>query len=295
MKKILALLLTALFVVVLAACGSNEGEETQTGSDSTEENGGEATEETQENTEIVVGASSTPHAVILEEAKPLLAEKGITLKIEQYQDYIFPNKDLANGTLDANYFQHVPYLNDQEEEFGYDFVNLGGIHIEPMGVYSKNIKSVDEIPDGTTVIISRSIPDHGRILALFEEQGLIKLKEGVDKVSAKIDDIVENPKNLNFDPSVEAALLPEMYDKEEDALVAINTNYAIEADLNPTEDSLFIEGAKSPYVNVVAARSEDKDNEALKTLVEVLQSEEIQNFIKEEFQGNIVPAPTEGE
>ncbi|QDP41006.1 MetQ/NlpA family ABC transporter substrate-binding protein [Radiobacillus deserti] len=285
MKKYLLLLATAFLVALLAACGNDEGSENNASSD----------EGSEESKEIVIGASSVPHAEILEKAKPLLEEKGITLKIEEYQDYILPNKDLDNGTLDANYFQHPPYLKAQEEEFGYDFVNLGGVHVEPMAIYSKNIKSVDDIKEGTEVIISRSEPDHGRILSLFEAAGLITLKEGVDKASATLDDIAENPKNLKFLPDANAELLPQMYEKEEDALVAINGNYAIEAGLSPVDDSVFHEGEDTPFPNVIVARAEDKDSEALKTLVEVLQSEEIQTFIEDEYQGEIVPAPTPGE
>ncbi|QTN00220.1 methionine ABC transporter substrate-binding protein [Sediminibacillus dalangtanensis] len=282
MKKYLFLLLTAAILAVLAACGSSdEGE-------SGESTSGEGSE----TAEIKVGASSTPHAEILEQAKPLLEEQGVTLTIEEYQDYVLPNQDLEDGEIDANYFQHKPYLQDQINEFGYDFVSLGGVHVEPMGVYSKNISSIDEIPEGTEVIISRSVADHGRILSLFEANGLIKLDESVDKVSATTDDIVENPKNLTFSPDVDAATLPEMYESEEDTLVAINTNYALEAGLVPTEDAIFMEGEESPYVNQVVVRSEDKDNEALNKLVEVLQSEEIQNFISENYDGAIVPAAT---
>ncbi|WP_188454033.1 MetQ/NlpA family ABC transporter substrate-binding protein [Virgibacillus oceani] len=271
MKKLLVFV-SFLLVLVLAACGGSD-----------EGNGSGDTKE------ITVGASSTPHAQILEQAKPILEEKGITLNIEEYQDYVLPNDDLESGTLDANYFQHIPYLETQIKEIGYDFTHIGGIHIEPMGVYSKNIKSIDDINDGTEVILSRSVADHGRVLALFEREGLIKLDESIDKVDATVDDIIENPKNLKFSADVDAALLPELYYSEENALVAINTNYAIGAELNPLEDALFIEGEESPYVNVIAVRSEDKDNEALNTLVDVLHSKEIQDFIIEEFDGAVVP------
>ncbi|MFQ3544782.1 MetQ/NlpA family ABC transporter substrate-binding protein [Halobacillus rhizosphaerae] len=277
MKKLLTGVMAAMFIFVLAACGSSDEE------DSASDGSGD------DNKVITVGATSVPHAEVLEKAKPLLKEKGITLKIEEYQDYILPNKDLAEGRIDANYFQHIPYLKAQEKENGYDFVNLGGIHIEPMGIYSKNIDSKDDIKDGTTVIMSRSVADHGRILSLLEREGLIKLDEDVDKVDATVDDIVKNPKNLKFDDGVEAAFLPETYKREEDALVAINTNYAIEADLNPSEDALILEGADSPYVNVIAAQSKDKDSKALQTLVDVLHSDDIQNFIKEKYDGAVVP------
>src|SRR5690625_2447427 len=294
MKKLSLFLLTILLAVVLVACGSsNDEEEKETGDNDTEEqqatNNEDADEEV-ELVELIVGASNVPHAEILEEAAPLLKEKGIDLVIETYQDYVFPNEDLDSGTLDANFYQHIPYFENQIEEIGYDFVNLGAIHLEPMGIYSKNINSVDDISEGTVVIISRSISDHGRILSLLENEGLIKLDETVDPVSATVNDIVENPLNLEFDDSVDPGFLPEYYEREVDALVAINTNYALEADLVPTEDALILETSESPYVNIVAARSEDKDNEQLKALVEVLQSEEIQTLILEKYEGSVLPA-----
>lgn len=287
MKKFLTLFLSALFIFALAACGSAEEDSSSNGSEAGNENGESSSEEKLE--EVVIGASSTPHAEILEKAKPILKDKGIKLKIETYQEYILPNKDLASGAIDANYFQHTPYLKEQKEEFDYDFTSLGPVHNEPMGVYSKNITNVDEIPEGTEVIMRRSESEHGRILSLFEKQGLITLEEGIEKKSATIDDIAENPKNLKFSPDVDAGLLPQNYEREEDALVAINTNYAIEAGLNPTEDSLFIEGDDSPYANLLVTKTENKDSEALKTVLEVLQSEEIRSFIKEEYKGAIVP------
>lgn len=270
MKKIAAYV-SILFVLILAACG------------------GSNTDENSDEKEIKIGASSTPHAEILEEAKPLLEAEGITLDIKKYQDYVFPNDDLESGELDANFFQHIPYLETTIEDTGYDLDYIDGIHIEPMGIYSKDIASIDDIKDGTEVILSRSVADHGRVLALFEKEGLIKLDEDVDKVSATVKDIVDNPKNLTFSADVDAATLPELYSKEDNVLVAINTNYAIDADLNPLEDALIIEGDESPYVNVIAVRSEDKDNEALNTLVDVLHSDEIQQFIEETYDGAIVP------
>ncbi|MDL4839933.1 MetQ/NlpA family ABC transporter substrate-binding protein [Aquibacillus rhizosphaerae] len=290
MKKILNVLLAALFILVITACGTND-EENDTASENAGENTAETegTEETEEPVEIKVGATSVPHAEVLEQAKPLLAEEGIELVVEEYQDYILPNQDLSDGRIDANYFQHIPYFNSEVEEKGYDFVNLGSIHVEPMAVYSQNITSVDDIPEGTEVIISRSVADHGRILALFESQGLITLDADVEKVDATVNDIVENPLNLTFSPDFDAAFLPEAYDKEEDALVAINTNYAIEAGLSIAEDSLFVEGEDSPYPNIIAARAEDENNESLLKLVEVLQSEEIQNYIIETYNGEVVP------
>lgn len=274
MKKYL-LVFTLLLSLVLAACGGEESKESKDGA--------------KETNEIVVGASSQPHAEILEEIKPLLEEEGITLTIEHYQDYVLPNDDLENKTLDANFFQHLPFLEQTVADTGYEIESLGGIHIEPMGVYSKDIGSLDEIKDKTEVILSNSVADHGRVLALFEAEGLIKLDETVKKAEATLDDITENKKNLKFSPDYEPALLPEFYQSEKDVLVAINTNYAMTADLNPLEDALFIEGDESPYVNIIAVRSEDKENQALKTLVDVLHSEETQNFILDKYEGAVVP------
>lgn len=274
MKKYL-LVFTLLLSLVLAACGGEESKESKDGA--------------KETNEIVVGASSQPHAEILEEIKPLLEEEGITLTIEHYQDYVLPNDDLENKTLDANFFQHLPFLEQTVADTGYEIESLGGIHIEPMGVYSKDIGSLDEIKDKTEVILSNSVADHGRVLALFEAEGLIKLDETVKKAEATLDDITENKKNLKFSPDYEPALLPEFYQSEKDVLVAINTNYAMTADLNPLEDALFIEGDESPYVNIIAVRSEDKENQALKALVDVLHSEETQNFILDKYEGAVVP------
>lgn len=285
MKKLWTGAVALLFVLVLAACGSSEDD-----TSGSEEEGSEGS------SEIKVGATSVPHAEVLEEAKPLLEEKGISLTIEEYQDYILPNKDLAEGRIDANYFQTIPYLELQEEENdGFDFVNLGGIHIEPIGVYSQKYDSLEDVEEGTTLVMSRSVSTHGRILSLLEKEGLIKLDESVEKVDATVDDIVENPKNIEFDTGVDAAGLPEVYKREENVLVAINTNYAIEADLSPKEDAIILEGTNSPYVNVVAAQSKDEDNEALNQLVQVLRSEEIQNFIKEEYDGAVVPVSADSE
>ena len=219
MKRLLTLF-SILVVLVLAACGGSSNEE------STDENAGEGADTIEEVT-ITVGASSVPHAEILEEAKPLLEEKGIILEIEPYEDYVLPNDDLAEGTLDANYFQHIPYLEQTVADTGYDLTHIGGIHIEPMGVYSKGIEDVDSIPEGTEVILSNSVSDHGRILGLFQSQGLIKLDESVDVAAATIDDIVENPLDLKFSPDYDPAFLPEIYETEENALVVINTNFAI--------------------------------------------------------------------
>ncbi|MEK9199266.1 MetQ/NlpA family ABC transporter substrate-binding protein [Ureibacillus sp. 179-F W5.1 NHS] len=277
MKKFLSFLLISVVVLALAACGSAEDEKT------TGEGGKE------ESKTITIGASNGLHDIILEQAKPILAEEGIELDIKPYQDYVMPNQDLESGDLDANYFQHIPYLETEIKDKGYDFVNAGGIHIEPIGIYSQKYKSLDELPEGATIIISNSVGDQGRILTLLEAKGLIKLDENVDKAVATVDDIVENPKNFKIDNSSAPEMLVTYYEEGEGDAVVINSNFAIDAGINPIKDSIAIEDSESPYVNVIAVRSEDKDNEAIKRLVEVLHSDEIQQFILDEWGGAVVP------
>ncbi|OMO96852.1 DNA topoisomerase II, eukaryotic-type [Corchorus olitorius] len=186
---------------------------------------------------LTVGASNTPHAEILEQAKPILAKQGIDLEIKPFQDYILPNTALAGHDIDANYFQHIPYLNsvlkDHAGDKDYDFVSAGAIHIEPIGIYSKKYKSLKDLPEGGKIIMRDAVSEEGRILSIFEKEGVIKLKPGIDKVTARISDIVENPKKLQFTPNVEASLLPQMYNNDEGAAVVINANYAIDAGLDP--------------------------------------------------------------
>ncbi|WHY91115.1 MetQ/NlpA family ABC transporter substrate-binding protein [Neobacillus cucumis] len=278
MKKWLSLLLALSLALVLAACGTSKKDDTANSGDSGKKL-----------TKLVVGASNVPHAEILEKAKPLLKDKGIDLEIKKFQDYILPNKALASKELDANYFQHIPYLNSQNKEFGYGFVNAGGIHIEPIGIYSKKYKKLSDLPNGAHLIMSNSVADHGRLLSLLEAQGLIKLKSGIDKTTATIKDVVENPKHLKFDTNYEASLLPKIYQNGEGDAVLINSNYAIDAGLNPLKDSIAIEDKNSPYVNVIAVRKGDENKPAIKTLVEVLHSKEIQDFILEKYKGAVVP------
>ena len=281
MKKIFSFLLLSVLVLALAACGTKEDSKSSS-DEGTKEDG-------KEKVTLKVGASHTPHAVILEKAKPILEKEGIELKIVEYQDYVLPNEDLNNGDLDANYFQHIPYLEQKVKEEGYDIVNAGEIHIEPIGIYSKKYKSLDELPDGATILISNSIPDHGRILSLLEANGLIKLKEGIDKTKATLDDIVENPKNLKIEATDAPEMMVTYYENEEGDAVVINSNFAIDAGINPLKDSIAIEGSDSPYANVIAVRKGDENREEIKKLVEVLRSKEIQDFILEEWGGSVVP------
>jgi len=279
MKKFLSTLFLSGAVLALAACGSDdEAKDANTGSS-----------DEQEETTLVVGASAGLHDIILEEAAPILEKEGIILDIKPYTEYVMPNQDLDSGDLDANYFQHIPYLNNQMKDHGYDFVNAGGIHVEPMGIYSSKYDSIEEIPDGATIIMSNSVADHGRVLALLEANGLIKLKEGIDKTAATLDDIVENPKNLKIDADSNPEMLVPYLNNDEGDAVVINANFIIDAGLNPIEDSIALEGSESDYVNIIAVRAGDETRPEIKRLVEVLQSEEIQDFILEEWGGDVVP------
>jgi D-methionine transport system substrate-binding protein len=269
MKKIVTVLLLAVVAAALAACGNK-------------------TEGGISDKKIIVGASNVPHAEILEEAKPLLKKKGIELEIKTFQDYVLPNKSLNEKEIGANYFQHVPYMESQMKDHGYKFVNAGGIHIEPIGVYSKKYKSLKDLPQGATIIMSNSVADHGRMLAILEKEGLIKVKKGAG-YDAQIKDIVENPKNIKFKADVDAGMLPKAYKNGEGDAVMINTNYAIDAGLNPQKDAIAIEGTDSPFVNIIAVRKGDENKKAVKELVNVLHSKEIQDFIKKKYKGAVVP------
>lgn len=281
MKKLLTGLFLSILVLALAACGTDKKEDANSAS-------GDKTD-SKENVTLKVGASNTPHAVILEQAKPILAKKGIDLKIEPYTDYVLPNQDLESKELDANYFQHIPYLELQIKDNGYDFVNAGGVHIEPIGIYSKKYKSLEELPEGATILLSNSVSDHGRMLSLLEAKGLIKLKDGIDKTAAELKDIEENPKNFKFDANTAPEMLVQMYENDEGDAVLINSNFAIDNGLNPIEDAISLEDKESPYVNIIAVRAGDETRPEIKTLLEVLTSKEIQDFILEEWKGAVVP------
>lgn len=284
MKKLLAGLFLSVLVLALAACGAGKKDDASSGA-STEDKA-----DSKENVTLTVGASNTPHAVILEKAKPILAKEGIDLNIETYTDYVLPNQDLASKDLDANYFQHIPYFDLQIKDNGYDFLNAGSIHIEPIGIYSKKYKSLEDLPKGATILLSSSVSDHGRMLSLLEAKGLIKLKDGVDKTAAEIKDIAENPKNFKFDANTAPEMLVQMYENNEGDAVLINSNYAIDNGLNPIEDAIALEESeKSPYLNIIAVRAGDETKPAIKKLVEVLTSKEIQDFMLEEWKGAVLP------
>ncbi|MBM7555548.1 MetQ/NlpA family ABC transporter substrate-binding protein [Halanaerobacter jeridensis] len=263
MKNLSLVLLLLLVVGVVAGCG----------------------QQAQEKKEITVGATPVPHAKILKEVvKPKLAEEGITLKVKEFTDYVTPNLALSDGSIDANYFQHVPYLNNFKKERDLDLTYTAKIHLEPMGLYSNKIDSLDQLESGSTIAVPNDATNEGRSLLLLENNGLIKLAQEAG-LEATPEDIVENPKNLKF-KELEAAQLPRVL-KDVTAAV-INTNYALEADLVPTKDAIVIEGEDSPYANVLAVRNDNKENELIKKLTDALTSEEVKQYIKEQYKGGIV-------
>jgi len=280
MKKLFVLLMIAVLSFGLVACGNSSDQ-------SPANNDGASGEQQAEQVTLKVGASPVPHVEILEVVKPLLAEQGVNLEIVPYQDYVQPNIQLSEGEIDANFFQHVPYFESFTQERGIDnLTNLVKVHIEPMGIYSRKIDDLAKLEDGSKISIPNDPSNMGRSLALLENAGLIKLTEGVG-VKGTIQDIEENPKNLEL-VTLDAAMLPRSLDDV--TISVINTNFALQAELNPSKDALFIESSDSPYANVLTIRTEDKDKEAIQKLAQVLTSDEIRTFIEEKYQGAIVPA-----
>ena len=268
MKKILGILLLLTLTVALAACGGK-------GSDKT----------------IKVGASPAPHAEILEKAKPLLEKKGYKLDIKTINDYTTPNKLLDKGELDANFFQHTPYLKTESKEKGYKIESAGNVELEPMAVYSKKYKSLKDLPKGATVYVSNNPAEQGRFLKFFVDEGLIKIKKGVKIEDAKFSDITENKKDIKFNNKQSAEFLPKIYQKQDADAVIINSNYALDQKLNPKKDSIAYEKAKdNPYANLIAVKDGHKDDKKIKALMEVLQSKEIRDYINKEYDGAVVPA-----
>ncbi|MDR0484377.1 MAG: methionine ABC transporter substrate-binding protein [Alphaproteobacteria bacterium] len=240
-----------------------------------------------ENVEIKVGATARPHAEILEFVKPMLAKKGINLKVVIFQDYILPNRALASGDLDANFYQHVQFLKEQVKSYDYKFSILAEVHIEPMGIYSKKYKNIKDITENASMIISNSVADRSRTLLLLEKAGLITFNEGVDRTNVDFSDIKTS--KIEFKPEVDPAILSRMYLSNEADLVVINTNYAIEAGINPLKDALILEDKNSPYVNILVSRADNANNPALLELAKALKSKETHKFILEQFKGAVIP------
>ncbi|MGX7329028.1 MetQ/NlpA family ABC transporter substrate-binding protein [Enterococcus bulliens] len=278
-KKLLGFVTIAAAVVGLAACGNSSSDDTS--------------KSKSDDKTLIVGASATPHAEILEQAKPILKKEGIDLQIKIFDDYILPNKALAAGDIDANYFQHIPYLNKANKDNGFDLVNAGAVHLEPMGLYSQRIKDIKDLKDGATIITSNSESDWGRILTILEENELIKLKDGVDKETATFDDIAENPKDLKFKHDIDPSLLAATYKNDEADLVAINANYALGIDLVPAKDAVLLEKDNTPYVNIIAVRKGDENEDKIKKLIEVLHSEDVEKYVQDKWNGSIKIVPAD--
>lgn len=278
MKKLFLLLTAFLMTLALAGCGDSG--KPAASSDSTAPAAGAKTT-------LKVGATPVPHAEILEIVKPLLAKQNIDLQIVEFSDYVQPNLALNDKELDANFFQHEPYLdNFISEHKELKLKNAGGVHIEPMGIYSKKIKELTALPDGASIAIPNDPTNGGRSLLLLEKAGLLKLREGAG-VKATVQDIADNPKNLKFQ-EVEAAQVPRTLD-DVDAAV-INTNFAMQVNLVPTKDALFMEDKTSPYVNIVAVREGDEKRPEIEALMKALTSKEVKDFIDSKYKGAIVPA-----
>jgi D-methionine transport system substrate-binding protein len=235
---------------------------------------------------LSVAATPVPHAELLEHVKPALAKEGVELDIKVFTDYVQPNQQVADGQIDVNFFQHQPYLDSFNNEHKTKLVTVGLIHVEPFGAYSQKIKDIADLKEGAQVAIPNDPSNGARALLLLQKNGLIKLKDP-SNILATARDVVENPKKLRF-RELEAATLPRVLADVDLAL--INTNYALEAGLNPTENALFIEGADSPYVNIVVTTEAKKDDDSVKKLVQVLNSDDVKAFIQEKYKGAIVPA-----
>ena len=269
MKKLLAVVLTGAFVVsALAGCGKSTSADDKV---------------------IKVAASATPHAEILEQAKPLLEAKGYDLQVTVFDDYVQPNEVVESGDFDANYFQHIPYLESFNEEKGTHLVNAGGIHYEPFGIYPGTKASLDELADGDSIAVPNDTTNEARALLLLQDNGIITLKEGAGLTATK-NDIVENPYKVDI-VELEAAQVPRV--KDEVAFMVLNGNYALEAGFSVAKDAIAYEKADSEaaktYVNVIAVKEGNENSDKIKALVEVLTSQEIKDYINNTYDGAVIP------
>lgn len=311
MKKLTALLLTGVLAFgVLTGCGDKAEEtaatqtteetestteaaaeetETETEEDSAEETTEEAEAASGELTTITVAASATPHAELLEQVKPILAEQGYDLQVTVFDDYVQPNEVVESGEFDANYFQHIPYLESFNEEKGTHLVNAGGIHYEPFGIYPGTKASLDDIADGDSIAVPNDTTNEARALLLLQDNGIITLKDGVG-LEATVNDIVENPHNVEI-VELEAAQVARVVD--ETAYVVLNGNYALEAGYSVAKDALAYEKSDSEaaktYVNVIAVKEGNENNEAIKALVDALKSDTIKTYINDTYDGAVIP------
>lgn len=272
-KKLISALVLASIAAFAAGCGGGDKK-------------AEAPKEAPKNVKLKIGATAVPHAEILNFIKGNLAKDGVDLEIIEFSDYVKPNLSLNDKELDANFFQHIPYLESFASERKLPLVSAGSVHIEPMGIYSKTIKDIKDVPNGAKIAIPNDPTNAGRALSILEAAKLLKLKEGVG-VNGTVGDITGNDKKLKI-IEIEAALLPRALDDTD--LSVINSNFAMEAKLNPTKDSLFTEPKESPYANVVAVRKGDEKRPEIVKLMKALTSPEVKKFIEEKYKGAVVPA-----
>lgn len=271
-KKLSILAAAALMAVAFLAAGCGSDSQTTASSD--------------KNVTVTVGATPVPHAEILNEIKPLLAKEGVDLKVVEFTDYVKPNPALNDKELDANFFQHTPYLDKFNSEHGTKLKAIAKIHVEPMGIYSRKIKDLKDLANGAKVAIPNDPTNGGRALLILQSAGLITLKDG-GNITSTVQDVVKNDKNLQF-VELEAAQIPRSIDDVDIAL--INTNFAMEAGLNPLKDALFLEPKDSPYANVLVVRDGDENRPEIQKLVKALQSPEVKKFIEDKYQGAILPS-----
>ena len=277
MKKFGAFLLAGVLAIgALTGCGSTDKKaESSTGSTDTQV--------------IKVAASATPHAEILEEAKPLLAKEGYDLQVTVFDDYVQPNEVVDSGDFDANYFQHVPYMEQFNKEKGTKLVDAGDIHYEPFGIYPGTKKSLDEIADGDEIAVPNDTTNEARALLLLQDNGIITLKDGAG-LEATVNDIAENPYNVEIQ---ELAAESVARVADEVAYVVLNGNYALQAGFSVAKDALAYEKSDSEaaktYVNVIAVKEGNEDSEKIQALVDVLKSDEIKDFINEKYDGAVIP------
>ena len=289
MKKLLALTLALVLCLGLAACGGGTSTDTDTNADTSSDADptGDATANGETIT-LTVGATPNPHAEILAQVKDDLAAEGIDLVVKEYSDYVVPNTAVEEGDLDANYFQHTPYMEKFNEENGTHLVSVGKIHYEPMGIYPGLTKTLEELPDGATIAVPNDATNEARALQLLAAQGLIELKEDAG-LNATPNDITSNPKNLQF-KELEAAMLPQTASEVD--LSVINSNFAMEGGMNPATDSLASEDADSEaaqtFANIIAVKEGHENDPAIQALVKALQSDKVKEYIEKTYSGAVV-------
>ncbi|HST93023.1 MAG TPA: MetQ/NlpA family ABC transporter substrate-binding protein [Brevundimonas sp.] len=263
-----SLLTLAAASLVLAACGQGSGKTTAA------------------DAPLLVGATAVPHAEILEHIKPLLAAEGVNIEIKVFNDYVQPNTQLAERRLDVNYFQTKPYLDEFNASRGSDLVTVAGVHVEPLGAYSRRFRSLEQLPNGAEVAVPNDASSIGRSLILLQSAGLIRLKDPSNPLQT-LRDIAENPKSLRF-RELESATLPRVLDQVD--MAVINTNYALDAGLKPKTDALTLEGADSPYVNYLVARPDNRADPRVAALAAMLRSQAVKDFIAAKYDGAVIPA-----